>query len=94
MEFSIGRLHVKIEIMEVSPALMSKRAKRRLAERVLAEVKQASYFSRDSKILRVKALHIIGMEEGWYDKYDFGLKAAKDWVEEVFADNGAGEIAL
>lgn len=94
MEFSIGRLRVKIEITEVSPFQMRKSAKRRLAERVLAEVKSATYFSGSPKILRVKALRLIAMDEGWYDKFDFGLKAAKDWVEEVFADNGAGEIAL
>ncbi len=94
MEFSIGRLYVKIEIKECSPFQMSKRAKRRLAEMVLAEVKPATYFCGNSKILRIKTLRLIGMDEGWYGRYGFGLRAAKDWVEEVFADNGAGEIAL
>ena len=91
MEFSIGRLYVKVEIRECSPFQMSRRAKRRLAERVLAEVGQASRWT-NPKIPRIKALRLIGIDEGWYN--EFGLRACKDWVEEVFADNGAGEIAL
>ena len=89
MKFSIGRLRVKIEIAEVGPFQMSRRAKRRLAERVLNEVGSAS-----SKILRIKALRLIAMDEDWYNRHDFGLRSATAWVEEVFADNGAGEIAL
>ena len=93
MDFSIGRLHVKVEVKECSPFQMSKRAKRCLAERVLAEVKPTSGWT-NLKISRIKVLRLIGIDEGWYGIDEFGLKAAKDWVEEVFADNGAGEIAL
>lgn len=90
MEFSIGRFAFKVEVKCIGgdPSRMSKRAKRRLAKRILATV------TRDGKIERIKVLRRIAVDEGKYAKYNFGLKAAKDWVEEVFADNGAGEIAL
>lgn len=88
MEFSIGRLRVKIELAEVGPFQMSKRAKRHLAKRILADV------TRDGKIERIKVLRCIAIGEGWYETFNFGLKACKDWVEQNFADNGAGEIAL
>lgn len=91
MEFSIGRLRVEIELTEVSPFQMSKRAKRRLAKRILAEGGESWA---NLKIQRIKTFRLIAKEEGWSETFNFGLKSCKDWVEEVFADNGAGEIAL
>jgi len=91
MEFSIGSFTFKVEReakMRGDPSRMSKRAKRRLAKLILAQV------ARDGKIERIKVLRRIAIDSGCYDKFNFGLMAAKDWVEKVFADNGAGEIAL
>ena len=92
MEFSIGSLAFKVEIKAKytggNPSRMNKRAKRRLAKCILAEV------TRDGKIERIKVLRRLAIDSDCYDKYNFGLKSAKDWVEEVFADNGTGEIAL
>lgn len=91
MEFSIGRFAFKVNVEIIDggdPSRMSKRAKRRLAKRVLAEV------TRDGRIERIKVLRQIAIDSGCYDKFNFGLMAAKDWVEEVFEDNGAGEIVI
>ena len=93
MEFSIGRLYVKVKIKRCPAFPTTKRAKRCLAELILAKVKSASEWT-NPKISRIKALRLIAIDEGWYNRYEFGLKSCKDWVEEVFADNGAGEIAL
>ena len=87
MEFSIGRLHVKVElsVWPGSPLGMGKSANCRLAKRILAKV------TREGKIERIRVLRQIAIDEGWQG---WGLKTSKDWVEAVFADNGSGEIAL
>lgn len=94
MEFSIGRLYVKVEVKvgvrvkPLSPSNMSRWNKRRLAKLVLD---QPFYRDSKNKIDRIKILRQMARDEGWQG---WGLKTCKDWVEEVFADNGAGEIAL
>lgn len=46
------------------------------------------------KIARIQALRAIARDKGWPEKYDFDLRATKEWVERNFADNGSGEIRL
>lgn len=85
MKFAISRLEVTIEMKPSNPFKMSRRARRRLAEQVQAW---------SSKFLRIKAIREISIAKGWHDTHNFGLKDAKDFVEEAFADNGHGSIVV
>lgn len=44
------------------------------------------------KIARIKAIRILADKSGWNRDSGFGLKEAKFWVEETWADGGNGEL--
>lgn len=89
MEIKLGQLYIQIQWISPSPFQMRKAQRRRLAERILIETKGKS-----SLIDRYKVLRSISQQEGWDEKYDFGLRQVIDWIKQTFDDDGAGPIRV
>ena len=77
-----------------NPKNWGRRKRRKVAQQIDATIPTllVEFNSVGLKILRIKAIRGLADQLGYYYKNGFGLHAAKEWVEQTYADNGFGSI--
>ena len=91
MQVTILGVTIEIKVSRAPlahPFKLSKRKRREIGREIDAQIGQ----SPNLKLHRIKLVSRLGRDSGWNYDNGFGLREAKFWVEETWADNGNGEL--